>query len=318
MWILPFQWTCLASYLKVYVILALVLWLSIWNKSISWQLPPQHSWKRWKLTLWKKPSKSFVGNAFKLEYWRETSRCGFKHLHLTPLDSHMEDFALWTMTWLGKKFLTFTRFHMIKDTFTFGPITLKAPKNDMKFHLMVWYPSILKGGWDPVHLLHVRRCSRLKNIYSATFSFIPVLNTGGHKKLPWTPSPPGWVCVCVCTFSKEVKTCISSWWSFTWMYFISASSIGFYMVIRGQWIFSSVLDEQGVPGASLSLAPTKTLIVCLWYEERTLSSRTCNNNNMDMVNKLCLVGVLLGFLVPSCWFAITKEHLLSWPRHLMP
>ena len=43
-----------------------------------------------------------------------------------------------------------------------------------------------------------------------------------------------------------------------------------------KFTFSFRTYKQGVPGASMSLAPTKTLIVCLWYEERTLSSRTCS------------------------------------------
>ena len=44
---------------------------------------------------------------------------------------------------------------------------------------------------------------------------------------------------------KRSKTCISSWWPFTCMYVISAFPIDFYMVNKDQWIFSSVLDEQG-------------------------------------------------------------------------
>ena len=130
-WTWPFQWICLASYLKVYVILEPALWWSTWN------LPQQHNRKHWKLISWKKPSKSFAGNAFKLEFWRETSRCGFKHLRTTLLNSHMEDFALLIMIWPGKKFLTSTRFHMTIGIFTFVLIILRALKNEM----------ILSGAW---------------------------------------------------------------------------------------------------------------------------------------------------------------------------
>ena len=75
------------------------------------------------------------------------------------------------------------------------------------------------------------------------------------------PSPAGWVCVYLL---KRSKTCILPWWSFTWTYFISDSSTGFYMVNRGKWIFSSVLDEQGGTPYSDVECPTKR--ASLWAD----------------------------------------------------
>ena len=69
-----------------------------------------------------------------------------------------------------------------------------------------------------------------------------------------------------------------------------------------------LFDEQGGQGHYVKPGPTKPdiMVDAIW------DARLCTcNMNMDMVIKLCLVGVLLGFLVSSCWFTITKEHLLS-------
>ena len=80
----------------------------------------------------KKPSKSSAGNAFTLESWKETSRCGFKQLHTTLPNFHMENSAPLTMTWPGKKSLTVTRFRMTNDTFTFVlflPKTFRTEKH---------------------------------------------------------------------------------------------------------------------------------------------------------------------------------------------
>ena len=53
-------------------------------------------------------------------------------------------------------------------------------------------------------------------------------------------------------------------------------------------VFYFELYKQGVPGMITGLAPTKTPVIHLWYQEGTLSWRTCH---FELLNKLWPFGV---------------------------
>ena len=79
---------------------------------------------------------------------------------------------------------------------------------------------------------------------------------------------------------------------------------------------SSVLNEQGGQGHYVKPGPTKPdIMVDAIWDARLC---TCTTYWFTWWSNYVWLGFLLGFPVSSCWFAITKEHLLSWIRHLMP
>ena len=208
----------------------------------------------------------------------------------------MEDFALWTMTCPGKKFLTFTWFHMIKDTFTFEPITLKAHKNEMKFPSMVWSSFEIQSTYYKLVVVHFWKISIALPLASfPCWSLVITKSCLEH---------PALLAGCVCTFSKEVKpvfrlddllpacmlfqlfpltsiwwtrineyfhqfwmskeTGFSSWRSFTWMYFILSQLLSLAFT-WWTWVHEYVYSfEQAGGMAVLLLAmPTK-----LWSLDR--------------------------------------------------
>ena len=151
------------------------------------------------------------------------------------------------------------------------------------------------------------------------------------KKLPWTPSPPGWVCVCVCTFSKEVKPvhvfAWFTWWSFWQLYWARIYIVGIpfiltwciYLKCKGQLHWARIYIDEilyfdmmhlvlDAGGQGLQWWPCLTKLVT-GGEAKSDQLRVPATSNMDMVIKLChyVWLVLLGFLVSSCCFKLKRN-----------
>ena len=194
----------LIFFLMAYVNLALVpCWL--WRKLTSSPFIPKPIFALAMLMTWRKPFRIYVGKLSMSVFGEETTKCGFKLPHTTLLASHMVNFARWTMTWHGRKSLTPTSFHLLHGHCTFGPTTLKVHG---KLAPLWWsqllcflsssplWEHVLCGFWPSVYILTT--CLDWSALTLPTYAI-----QMSKKRLPWTPSPPGWVCVC--TFSKEVK-----------------------------------------------------------------------------------------------------------------
>ena len=158
----PYQSILQAFYLMDYPNAAMTTWSSTGNRFTSCQSLQPHNWNYWRWTSWKKPSRSFVGNASRLAFWRGTSRCGFKLLHTTLQNSPMDILAPSTMTWPGRKSLTITGSHMITDTFTFElslPTTHKSDQDD-DFNLVQLQELLLLSDLPPFQT----HCSKEKEL----------------------------------------------------------------------------------------------------------------------------------------------------------
>ena len=158
----PYQSILQAFYLMDYPNAAMTTWSSTGNRFTSCQSLQPHNWNYWRWTSWKKPSRSFVGNASRLAFWRGTSRCGFKLLHTTLQNSPMDILAPSTMTWPGRKSLTITGSHMITDTFTFElslPTTHKSEQDD-DFNLVQLQALLLLSDLPPFQT----HCSKEKEL----------------------------------------------------------------------------------------------------------------------------------------------------------
>ena len=122
-------WPSLSIYLifslMAYVNLALALcWL--WRKSTSSPYIPKPIFALEILMTWRELFRIYVGKLSISVFGEEISKCGFKLPHTILPASHMVNFARWTMTWHGRKYLTPTSFHLLLGHCTFGPTTLKV------------------------------------------------------------------------------------------------------------------------------------------------------------------------------------------------
>ena len=141
--------------------------------------------------------------------------------------------------------------------------------------------------------------------------------TRRRKKLAWTPSPPGWVCVC--TFSKEVKPVHGhddfSWW---WAFGFSGSHFVLAVLLHDLF-FSSLtiihffqLDTTITAGDARDVGKSginEDAFLHLWYRDGTPSLRTCLlrewHAHGDLVETLVM---RVGFLFSQAVCFIIKEQ----------
>ena len=130
----------------------------------------------------------------------------------------MEDSLRWTMIWLGKKSTTPIRFHMIADKFIFVPIILRALLAEV-VSLFFYILSHLEVLFIYYMLdANITLQSRVVLLLRFTTSQLDI-----EQKVALN-TQPSWLGVCVYLL-KRSKTCISSWWFFTWrtrVHFISS------------------------------------------------------------------------------------------------
>ena len=192
----------LIFFLMAYVNLALVpCWL--WRKLTSLPFIPKPIFALAMLMTWRKPFRTYVGKLSKCAFGEEITKCGFKLPHTILLAFHMVNSARWTMTWHGRKSSTPTRFPILHVDFTFGLTTLKAhgklsslwgsslsiASRLLPLLFALLWEHVLCGFW--LSVIFYRRA------WIAHNDFTNLRYTNVKKEMPWTPSPPGWVCVCV-------------------------------------------------------------------------------------------------------------------------
>ena len=121
-------------------------------------------------------------------------------------------------------------------------------------------------------------------------------------------------CVCVCTFSKEVKLVpVVGCWTSYWLL------IDIYVLEEFFYMFHSLFHSTAAGGWSMTQkSPTNedaSDVIVIWFWDAGITYLPSRWAYM-VINK-CLDSFWFSCLA-SCCFELTKEHLLSWLWHLMP